>query len=333
VKISVVIPVYNCAATIRATLNSVLRQTLSPCEIIVLDDGSTDQTASILRSYEPEITVIPGKHEGTASARNTLCLNAKGDLVAFLDHDDLWHSKYLETRSRAFEAHPEAVAFFSGHLNFVGRETEYEWTTDPTQIESSAELISQQDFFRRYNETTGLFASMSYCCVPKSILTKIGVEPFKTNPTEDSYLMYQLALLGPVFYESTPLVAFRIIEGSSSSNRLLAFGSWVNAFELLEGRYKESADAKLRGEFEIAFASRRRSYAKILMGAGRTMDARAQLHQSVDDSNNPLSVAKSLAMLGTTYLPKALQPSWPPPHRVWTPAEESPSAKSSMEKA
>jgi glycosyltransferase involved in cell wall biosynthesis len=322
-EVSVLIPAYNCARTIRATLDSVLRQTLTPFEIIVLDDGSTDDTSAILSSYQPRITVIPGKHEGAAGARNALCARARGDLLTFLDSDDLWHPKYLETRCRAFERYPEAVAFFSGHVNFTGRDANYEWETDPVASTSTTELISARDFLRRYNQATAVFGSMSYCSVPKSVFNRIGAEPFKTNPTEDSYLMYELALLGPIFHDSMPLVAYRIIPESVSANRLRAFGSWVNAFELMESRYNESSDANLRKEFKLAFAAKRRAYARILMGAGKTKEARDQLRRSMGNSIDPSSVVKSFVWLCSTCLPGILQPPWPPSHRVWSDDKES----------
>jgi glycosyltransferase involved in cell wall biosynthesis len=323
-NVSTLIPAYNCEGTIRATLDSVLHQTLTPLEIIVLDDGSTDHTSAILSSYQPRITVIPGKHEGAAGARNALCAHARGDLLTFLDSDDLWHPKYLETRCRAFERHPEAVAFFSGHVNFTGREANHEWDTDPTAAASTTELISARDFLRRYNQATGVFGSMSYCSVPKSVFNRIGAEPFKTNPTEDSYLMYQLALLGPIFYDSMPLVAYRIIPESVSANRLRSFGSWVSALELMESRYNESSDADLRKEFKLAFGAKRRAYARILMGAGKTKEARDQLRRSIGSCDDPSSFAKSFVWLCSTWLPRVLQPAWPPSHRVWSDDKESP---------
>jgi glycosyltransferase involved in cell wall biosynthesis len=326
--ISVLIPAYNCAGTIRATLETVLRQTVRPLEIIVLNDGSTDETAAILREYQPTVTVIPGKHEGAAVARNALCGQARGELLAFVDSDDLWHAKYLETRCKAYEANPGAVAFFTAHVNFVGRDANYEWETDPTSEQMGAEVIPGRDFLRRYNQSTGPFGSMSYCAVAKTAVETIGAEPFKTSGgTEDSYLMYELALLGPVVYEAMPLVAYRIIEKSLSANRLKSFGSWVKAFELMEGKYKASGDAGLQREFAVAFASKRRAYAKILMGAGKVEEARGQLRESMRTCGEGASVAKSAALLAATYLPKGLQPSWPPSVRVWSGEEEASAAR------
>ena len=133
--------------------------------------------------------------------------------------------------------------------------------------------------------------------------------------------MYQLALLGPVFYDSMPLVAYRMIQESVSQIGW-RFGVWVHIFELIEDRYKESADAKFAWKaFCLAFASKRRAYAKILMGAGRTVEARGQLRRSLGETGAPESLVKSLAMLGATYLPKAMQPVWLPSHRVWNGAD------------
>ena len=102
-KISVVIPTYNSSAFIHATLNSVLCQTRQPDEILILDDISADDTISILNSYKPRFTVFRKNHQGVVSARNSLCERAQGDLVAFLDADDIWHPNYLEVQCNNFK--------------------------------------------------------------------------------------------------------------------------------------------------------------------------------------------------------------------------------------
>lgn len=125
-KISVVIPTYNSAAVIRLTLDSVLRQTVPPHEILVLDDGSTDDTVAIVESYAPKVSVIRQSNHGVAAARNELSRRATGELIAFLDHDDLWHPRYLEIQGQAYSANPDAVAFFTRHDNFYGLGV-YDW--------------------------------------------------------------------------------------------------------------------------------------------------------------------------------------------------------------
>ena len=122
-KVSVVIPTYNSARTIHAAIDSALAQTIAPYEVIVLDDGSTDGTVSILQSYGSSITVLRQENSGVASTRNTLCKKAQGDLIAFLDHDDIWHARYLEIQQKNATKYPDAVAFFTGHTNFYGYES------------------------------------------------------------------------------------------------------------------------------------------------------------------------------------------------------------------
>ncbi len=86
--VSVVIPVYNAASTICETVDSVLRQTYQHTEIVIVNDGSTDETAAVLAQYGDRITVIHQSNAGLASARNTGCGAARGEFIALLDADD-----------------------------------------------------------------------------------------------------------------------------------------------------------------------------------------------------------------------------------------------------
>jgi glycosyltransferase involved in cell wall biosynthesis len=315
VKISVLIPAYNAEATIKATLNSVLSQTTLPDEIIVLDDGSTDNTASLVDSYRPRVTLLRQTNAGVASARNTLCQVARGDFLAFLDSDDIWHSTYLGVQQKLFRSYPDASAFFTGHVDFNGY-TNYAWKLDPVCSVPAVELFGPLEFFERYNQATGSFACMSYCCIPKCVLPEIGCEPFGVSGAEDSYFCDLLALLGrPVVFAPSPLVAYRLTTSSLSANHLRTFGLWVKAFQMLEARYRKSANADLLEAFGMAFASKRRQYAKLLMGAGHVSEARNQLCCSLGNSFDPLSMAKSIVLLFLSCLPSRLQPSWPSSQR------------------
>jgi len=314
IKVSVVIPAYNAGSIIQATLESVLRQTLPPYEILVMNDGSTDNTASVLNSYMPRVRVLHQENKGVAAARNALCANALGDLVAFLDQDDIWHPKYLELQRESFAAYPAANAFFTWHVNFEGY-GDYQWKVDPAESAPALELIGPLQFLRRYNEKTGHFASMSYCCVPKKVLSTMGKEPFRLSGVDDSYFCTTLPLYGAVVYNPLALVAYRVTSTAQSVNRLKMFGLWVRVFELLEERYKMEAGRQLRKQFRIAFASKKRQYGKLLMAAGRDSEAREQFLQSAGDSSIPSSVAKSITLLLSSYMPSPLQPKWPPLYR------------------
>ena len=170
---------------------------------------------------------------------------------------------------------------------------------------------------------TGPFSCFSYCCVPRRVLSELGNEPFKEMAAEDSYCCSLLALQGPVVYAYTDLVAYRLRKESLSHDHSWTFGVWVHVFELLEERFKKTAGTDLLRAFWMAFASKRRSYAKLLMGAGRPSEARRQLLQSLNNCRNPTSIAKSLSLLILTYLPRALQPSWPEAHRVLESSEST----------
>jgi glycosyltransferase involved in cell wall biosynthesis len=313
-KISVVIPTYNSAMTIQATLDSVLRQTRQPDEILVLDDGSKDNTIALLQAYGGQITFLQQKNQGVAAARNALSERAQGDLIAFLDHDDIWHPRYLEIQDRQFGKVPQAVAFFAGHVNFSESEN-FQWRDDSIG-DSPAELIQPLDFLKRYNETTGHFGSMSFCCIPKCVLKKMGNAPFQFSGVDDSYLCTVLPLLGGVVYTPTKLVAYRLLGRAQSADRLKSLGLWVNVFEVLGARYRQVDHKKLRKTFHLAFALKRRRYGKLLMGADRTAEARRQFIKAVNTSWMPASALKSLALYLLTFIPSILQPKWPSSDRA-----------------
>lgn len=314
-KISVLIPAYNAAATIQATLDSVLRQTVSADEILVMDDGSSDETATILKRYEPRVKALRQANGGLSSARNALIANAQGDLIAFLDSDDLWHPRYLETQRDVFALHPEAAALFVGHVSFTGFGP-FDWGGVNTDGQLQVEIFEPSSFMRRFRTAPGHFI-MSFCCVPKRVLEGIGSEPFKLRaPAEDVYFLNILLFWGPIAFASAPILgAYRGREGSLASNRLKCAENEVNAFQLLEERYRAATDVRLAKEFERTFVSKRRTCAKLLLAAGRVLEARGQLRRSLRQSGNPISVAKSFGLLSLSYLPRSLQPKWPPVDR------------------
>jgi GT2 family glycosyltransferase len=112
--VSVVIPTYNYANYVGTAIDSVLAQTYAPLEIIVVDDGSTDDTASRLAAYGDRIRVDHRKNCGCAASRNAGLRQARGEYVAFLDADDSWDPEKLERQIRAAIAHPDAVLIGCG---------------------------------------------------------------------------------------------------------------------------------------------------------------------------------------------------------------------------
>ncbi len=116
--VSVVMPVYNGEKYVEDALCSVLRQTISPTEIIVIDDGSTDRTLEILAAFEGLIRVIRQENKGHASARNAAAQIATGTWLAMIDADDLWEPTKLQKQLELVDRFRDGDVFYTATANF-----------------------------------------------------------------------------------------------------------------------------------------------------------------------------------------------------------------------
>jgi len=105
--VSIVVPAFNGSKTIRGTLEGVLRQTYRDYEVVVVDDGSTDSTADMVREMIPSATIIEQSNKGTMDARQAGIDAAKGEFIALLDQDDAWSPEMLETEVAILRQRPE----------------------------------------------------------------------------------------------------------------------------------------------------------------------------------------------------------------------------------
>lgn len=137
--ISVVIPLYNKEQSIVRTLDSVMRQTYTDFEVLVVNDGSTDKSPALAEAYpDTRIRVINKENGGVSSARNRGIQEAKGEYVAFLDGDDLWAPTYLSTLYQLIMDYPDASLYTIGYTESYGNNL-------PVNIDNS-------HFFRGYVE-------------------------------------------------------------------------------------------------------------------------------------------------------------------------------------
>lgn len=164
--ISVVIPLYNKASSIGGTLDSVLAQTYTDFEIIVVDDGSADGGADVVLSYDDaRVRYVRKENGGVSSARNMGIELAKGEYVSFLDADDKWDPTYLEELVRLIEDCPEAGIYGLGlGLSVAGKPQDEKygsgfrgyvrnpWTTNPWCWTGSSTTIRKEAF-----DKVGLF--------------------------------------------------------------------------------------------------------------------------------------------------------------------------------
>jgi glycosyltransferase involved in cell wall biosynthesis len=114
--VSVIIPTFQSARYIVEAVESVLGQTYAPIEIIVVDDGSTDDTRERLRPYFDRLRYVYLENSGPSKARNHGVRLARGELIAFLDADDRWLSNKLETQIRCLMNEPTAALVHSTSL-------------------------------------------------------------------------------------------------------------------------------------------------------------------------------------------------------------------------
>ena len=120
-KFSVVIPLYNKEHYIEATIRSVLSQTCQDFEVIVVDDGSKDNSLALARKYESDrVRIIAQENQGVSVARNTGIENARGKFIAFLDADDQWQANYLATIQGLTDQYPESDIFVTAYTVDMG---------------------------------------------------------------------------------------------------------------------------------------------------------------------------------------------------------------------
>lgn len=118
--ISVIIPTYNNGEYLTEAISSILSQTKTVDEIIIVDDGSTDNTSEIISKLkEPKIRYFKQNNSGVSEARNNGIRHATGDYIAFLDADDRWRPKMIEMQAQTLDCHPEIIMCFTNFIRFV----------------------------------------------------------------------------------------------------------------------------------------------------------------------------------------------------------------------
>lgn len=112
-RVTVIVPVYNGAATIGSALDSILAQSFTDFEIVAVDDGSTDDSRSVLERYQPRVRVLTQRNHGPSAARNFGVANSSGEYLGFLDADDLWRSAFLERTVAALDRDAASVLAYT----------------------------------------------------------------------------------------------------------------------------------------------------------------------------------------------------------------------------
>jgi glycosyltransferase involved in cell wall biosynthesis len=175
--VTVVTPAYNLARYIGEAVDSVLRQTFRDLEYLVIDDGSVDETADVVRAHaadDPRFRLIAGENRGPSAARNAGIREARGEYIAFLDGDDRWHPKFLERQLGLIQSlPPEVGAVFcrsrimleNGTLVFFQWQRAGRYDFDDFLVSSNPARNTSSLLIRKscFTEVGGFNEEMRYC--------------------------------------------------------------------------------------------------------------------------------------------------------------------------
>ncbi len=210
-SISVAIPAYNAAPWIATTIDSVLAQTRPPLEIVVVDDGSTDETVAELARFGDRIRLIRQENRGPSAAYNRAFAAAGGDYIAMCPADDVWEPCKLQWQSEALAAHPQIDIAF-GHAREFGL-SEQEYDRPP-----GSGILDNRAFGRAMFETCLIPAPTTL--IRRELYERLG--PFREDLACEDYEFWMRALAAEAvfYYEPRLLVNFRR-HGGNVSSRLL----------------------------------------------------------------------------------------------------------------
>lgn len=194
-KVSVIIPTFNRGWALRESVDSVLEQEYDSFELLVVDDGSTDDTGEILAQYGTKLTVVRQENRGVSAARNAGIAASSGALIAFLDSDDRWLPKKLSEQVLFFDERPDALIC----------QTEEIWIRNGVRVNPK----------KHHKKPSGeIFeASLSLCLVSpsavmmrRSLFSEVGLFDEKLPACEDYDLWLRIGCRHPIHLIDIPLI-------------------------------------------------------------------------------------------------------------------------------
>lgn len=209
--ISVIVPVYNGEKTIKETIESVLNQTFSNFELIVIDDGSQDSTLNVIANIEDlRLKVFSYQNAGVAISRNRGIQKAGSEFIAFLDADDLWTSDKLESQLKALQSNPQAAVAYSW-VNYINEFGEFLHNGNYTTINGNAykQLLVEN-----------VLENGSNPLIRKDALIQVGGFNQSLTPAEDWDMWLRLAACYEFVTVPSPQILYRTLSHSGSTNVL-----------------------------------------------------------------------------------------------------------------
>lgn len=229
--VSILTPVYNGAEHLSASIDSALSQTYQNFELLIINDGSTDNTADIVRPYltDPRIIYLERANGGVAAARNTGLEHAQGKYIAFLDQDDLWLPTKLALQVAALEQ-DEAAAFVYSNQDYIdddGNKVDFPWVTGIAG-HCFAALLQRN------------FISVLTVLIRKAVIDDVGRFNEQLAGTDDYELWLRVTLKYPIKYLDLPLALYRFHGSNFSKNKFKMTVLFLKALNTLFAEHPEA---------------------------------------------------------------------------------------------
>ena len=219
--VSVVIPTYNYGRFVRDAVDSALAQTYRDCEIIVVDDGSTDDTRALLAPYGDRIRYLYQDNRGLSAARNAGIRAVRGAYVAFLDSDDIWMPAKIEAQMALFAANPDL-----GLVSCGGFTMDVDGDVSDTRFVRPAENDRNRGRVYRKLILGNFISGGSNAVVRRACLDAVGLFDERLRSAEDWDLWLRVARDYEIAFVHEPLVKVRLspgsMSGASNVDRMLA---------------------------------------------------------------------------------------------------------------
>ncbi len=224
--VSILISAYNQEAFITEAVDSALRQSYGHREIIVVDDGSTDATRSRLQAYGDQILYIHQTNRGPSGARNTAIRHANGELLAFLDGDDVWEPEHLAAQVEACLAHPHTGLVATDACVFAGDTVLKVSDLDTKSFLDAPDGGTVTGRFYRQMVQRNFIASSSQVMIPARVLKDVGLCNERLRRAIDYDLYLRVASRYEMTFVKRVLTRWRYVPTSISGKAQTRHISW-----------------------------------------------------------------------------------------------------------
>ena len=277
--VSIILPTYNCASFLPHSIGTILSQTYNSYEIIVIDDGSTDNTKEVLYPFMQRIKYIRSEqNKGLPTARNIGIRPAQGKYIAFIDADDLWLPEKLQTDIEYFETHPEVSMVYSKHINVDEKGEDLNGNT-------RKQLPSGNIFLQLFSEQN--FVISSSVVVRKEVFETTGLFDEQLVNCQDWDMWLRIAFHFKVAGINKPLVKYRHNPHSLSKNRNNVLKYQKIVIDKIYNKFKDTENSITEKVYKKRLASH---YAKAGRYYLRIGDKnRANENFSLSLKNSPLN--------------------------------------------